>query len=622
VGGGSTTSCDPGQQRCLNPGEPFIQICNDDGQWAVEPCEDNGVCIGDRCLPDPNTCQQGQRDCAAPDQPIECHPGQGWVPLDACANDEVCQDGACVSRACAQAGATRSYLGCDYFATELPNSAMDPSGGTTPEAPVGVVIANPSTDHPVHLRAIGPDGQPAHLVASQLIHIPVIPGVQINERPRTVASEVRDAQGHVTAPNLAQANPVEIPPGGTATFLLPHIGQMPYDSGVRRTGFRFRTDGPVAAYQFGPYCCNYSFSNDASLLFPTTALGTSYRFLGVPSWVNPGDLSNTASPGAIAIVGTADATDVSITLPHGANIARDTTRRLRVNGNQVSATIGTGEVLLIQSGSPAGFGQAPPDLSGADISSTQPVAVFSTHMCSFYPWDQDACDHLEEQLFPTGTWGTTFSLVPPVRRNAGRESTEHIYWKIIAERPGTQVHLSLPYAQLDPQAPGYPGVPDCRSMLGQDGQTITLNGAGYCEFGTRAPVQIQGDGRLMVMGLISGQSSTGLNYPGAHAGDPSIYLVPPDLQYRDDYAFLAPDTYANVYLTVVADADTQLLLDGAPVPLMDAAGVPGGARVFKHVSITAGPHRVTGSKPFGILVFAFDDWVSYAFTGGLNLQKR
>jgi hypothetical protein len=40
------------------------------------------------------------------------------------------------------------------------------------------------------------------------------------------------------------------------------------------------------------------------------------------------------------------------------------------------------------------------------------------------------------------------------------------------------------------------------------------------------------------------------------------------------------------------------------------------------VTLSDGAHRIQGDQAFGILVLAFDDFVSYAFTGGLNLMKR
>ncbi len=331
------------------------------------------------------------------------------------------------------------------------------------------------------------------------------------------------------------------------------------------------------------------------------------------------------SPAGITVVAATDDTEVTIDLPANAAVRADRTNRMQTQGRRITARLAAQEVLQLNSADGQPFSPQP-DLSGARISANAPVAVFSTHMCTFYPELNAACDHLEEQLFPTGTWGQVFSLVPPVRRGQGGGGGlfgpgEKIYWKIIARDPGTRVTFSVPFDQLDPVEPGFGGVPNCRQMLANG--DLVLDGDAYCEFGTFSPVQISADGPLMVMGIISGQESTGVAQAfGAAAGDPAIFLVPPDHQYRNDYPFLAPDTYANDYLTVVATRETQVFLDEQPVNLADAIAVPGSERVYKHIEISDGPHRVTGDQPFGIMVFAFDDFVSYAFTGGLNLEKR
>ncbi|MCA9545956.1 MAG: IgGFc-binding protein, partial [Myxococcales bacterium] len=130
------------------------------------------------------------------------------------------------------------------------------------------------------------------------------------------------------------------------------------------------------------------------------------------------------------------------------------------------------------------------------------------------------------------------------------------------------------------------------------------------------------DEPLLVVGLLGGQDLVQADSPfGTRAGDPSLFLVPPDRQLRRDYAFLVPGTYALDFLTVVAAADTALALDGEPVDLAGAAPIPGTARVFLHLPLGDGGHRVTGDGPFAIRVTAFDDFVSYALTGGLDLRK-
>ena len=628
-GMGGDDGCQPGDQRCADEGQPFYERCTVDRVWAVEACDEGDLCFDGTCLPNPVGCERGERICLDGQQPAECQ-DDAWVPVEQCQGDQRCREGECSAVACAEAAAQRSYLGCDYLAVSLPNSALLAGDqGTTPNAPIGVVLANPDFGAPVHVTVRDPAGAIAGLVPQRNIPLPAIPEVQQRYQPQTVRSEVKDGGGMVVEQNIDRAELLEIPPGGIATLLLPQVAPADPDSGVRREAFRITTDRPVAAYQFSPYCCNYSFSNDASLLFPVSALGLDYRYLGVPSWNQPLAVG-AGSPAGIAIVGSVDGTEVTVNLREAGRLRPDNTGRLQINGRQVTARLDAQEVVFLQATNgdplmdldPMTFQMREPDLSGAQITATSPVAVFSTHMCTFYPQALSACDHVEEQLFPTGTWGNTFTLVPPVSRgNGGIGAAEYIYWKIIARDPGTRITLSAPYNSINPQPPGFAGVPDCRASL--QGNQIVLNGTDYCEFGTDSPVQITGDGPLMVMGIVSGQESTGIGQPfGAQAGDPAIFLVPPDRQYRQDYPFLTPATYAHDYLTVVADPGAQILLDDVPVNLADAIAVPGTDRVFKHIEITDGQHRVAGNRPFGILVFAFDDFVSYAFTGGLNLEKR
>mgnify|MGYP002630517347 CR=1 FL=1 len=613
--------CSAGQVRCVEEGQAFRQVCRDDRRWAVERCADDELCADGLCVPNPGDCVAGERGCLTADTPGICMGDAGWQAQESCGEGQICSQGFCTGLACAEAASNNSYLGCDYMAVDLPNAAFSPGVDSTPDAPIGVVVANPDFVETVSVTIDGPNGMPAQLVASRRIAVPADPEIQRHYQATTVHSEVRDADGMVVAMDLARADAVDVPPGGIATFLLPNGGGPSIASHAGREAYRVRTDRPVAAYQFSPYCCNYSFSNDASLLFPVTALGTDYRFLGVPTFA--GALGASHFPGSMVVVGTEDATQVDIALPRNGNITSDPAGRVRNQNGRVSVRLDAQEVLVLNTDSTGfNFGAPPNDLSGARLTSDKPVAVFSAHHCTNYPELLGACDHLQEQLFPTGTWGTTYVLVPPPER--GRDSQfELIYWKILARDAGTTVTLSGAWNEIGARGPGFSGVPDCGTMLGADRRSIVLQGEGFCEFGTREPLQIIADAPIMVMGIISGQQATGLPDPfSSHAGDPAIFLVPPDQQYRNDYVFLVPDTYFADYVTVTLDADTQLMLDGEPVALGDVLPIPGSTRVFKHIAVSDGPHRLQANRPFGILVVAFDDFVSYAFTGGLNLRKR
>ena len=610
--------CDPGRQRCVLDGDSALEVCNDRGEWGLDICPDGAPCYDGRCLPSPANCHAGERLCISDTVAGVCEPGVTWTPQPACAEGEVCANGDCLTQACALAALNRSYLGCDYWAVELPNISLLPLGGATPDAPIGVVVVNADEAEPVHVTVFGPNRDLAQLVATMRIQPPSGLG-QPSFQAETVSTEVRDHAGQVVQSNVGQADRLEIPPGGVATLLLPRVPQFDDSSSVAAIAFRVKTDRPIAAYQFNPLCCNYTYSNDASLLFPASALGTDYRFLGVPAWTSP--LEGSTVPTGIAIIATEDATDVTVSLPRGARVAPDRRRRVAQNNGVVNLTLQAHEVAILQS--EGGRFGAGPDFSGSVIAASAAVAVFSTHQCSFYPEAIGACDHLEEQLFPAGTLGRQYVLTPPVFRQARPQPSEVVYWKILSTSPNTHIRFSVPYAQLDALPPGFAGVPDCSDFLEPDGQTLVLGENGYCEFGTQMAVSLEADNLVEVMGIFVGQDATS-NFAmfGDHAGDPAIFLLPPDQQYRDDYAFLVPGTYENDWLTVIADADTVLTLDGRPVDLAGATGVPGTPRIYKHITLTDGGHRIHGDKPFGILVYAFDDYVSYAFTGGLNLEKR
>jgi hypothetical protein len=331
-------------------------------------------------------------------------------------------------------------------------------------------------------------------------------------------------------------------------------------------------------------------------------------------------------PANLAVVSAADNTRVRVELPAGAELRTDGAGRVMVQNNEATVTLNRFEVAHLITQTARYRGDRPPigpDLSGARVTADKPIGVFSGHLCTFYPQLLGACDHLEEQLFPTDTWGQDFVLIPPQQRSQRDNTAEAIYWKLIARDDNTRAELTVPFAEIAPLPPGFEGVPDCADFLDGD-RTITLGRGQHCEFGTKRAAQLIADGPMMVMGVITGQNSTGtFNAFNAHAGDPAIFLVPPRSQFRDEYAFLTPTTYFGDYLTIITSPQASVELDGQIIDLNDATDVPGSNLVYKHILLEVdGPHRLNSTFPTGILVYAYDDYVSYAFTGGLNLIKR
>jgi hypothetical protein len=603
--------CIPGERACT--GEREFRACTDDALWRMGRCADDELCLDGACRPDPAQCVAGSRTCNGPRSPGECVPGEGYRDLEPCPEGTVCiGDGRCVSPECATAEGERSYLGCDYFVHDLLNNAYDPA--STPDAPLGVVISN-ATDRQIHVTVTQADEALATLVGEVRVR-PSPFGEAL--RTVTVASAVLDADGMVVARGFEQADRLEVPIGGMAILLLPTHPQRAA-SYVAPHAWRIRTDQPVAAYQFGPYCCNYSASNDASLLLPVPALGDRYHFLGVPTWgfedfaEDATDRRIISFSGTLTVIGTAPNTQVEVTLPPGAEVRPSDDPRLVIEGNRATATIDAYEVLTLQS-QDARFVDdqiVGVDLSGAAIVANRSVAVFSGHVCSFYPQSQGACDHLEEQLIPDDTWGVRYLLTPGLNR---------AYWKLMAQRDDTRITFSQPFDALRPAPPGFLEVPDCAHFR-VDAQTIVLDAGQHCEFGTQEAVQISATQPVLAMGVLVGQEPAAEGFPN-RSGDPSIFIVPPVAQFRTAYTFLAPSTYFGDILLAQVPMDAELRLDGQPVDLGDAVVIAGSPYRYVRIPIEDGAHRVESDRPFGIVVYAYDDYVSYAFAGGLNLKRR
>ena len=642
--------CRAGETRCPEEGGAALEFCRSDQVWALRGCGAGEVCLAGGCIPDPSNCADGSRICLPTGTPALCNSGT-WQSLDECQNGNTCFEGTCLTRACASAAQRSSYQGCDYLAVDLPNSTLsteDPANSLTPDAPMGLVVAN-TTDQPVKVDVLGPEGAATPLVADRMVNVPDNVPFEVRQRfqAQRVSSQIRDANGMVVRDAIAMGSDIEVPPLGTAILLLPRKMGPLSASAIQRDAYRLKSNLPVVVYQFSPYCCKFSFSNDASLLLPVTALGTRYRYLGTPyfSFFAPPRSSNT--PATMAIVSPYENNDVTIDLPRGTSVAFDTAQRvvpgILCQGDQdcpagtgrsqpapglcsgqdslrnINLTLGAQEVLTLLVTSRAG---PESDMSSSVITSSKPVSVFSSHICTYYPEASGACDHLQEQILPVSTWGTSFQLVPPAERNPGFP-TDNV-WKFIGDEEVTRIRLSVPLRQLNPLRPGFAAVPYCQNYLAGD-DTIVLRRGEYCEFGTRTTVAAVADKPTMVMGIIVGQEAAGIltNF-GDHGGDPALFLVPPDRQYRRDYVFMTPDTYFSDYVTVITPPGNQIELDGQPVDLAGASAVAGqGSYSFLHIPLANdGAHTIRGELPFGIIVYAYDDFVSYAFTGGLNLSKR
>ena len=549
------------------------------------------TCDGDRAVPcdehssfTPRDCASEGFRCQAPFGCIVCTPGEGSCEGGAArlcnaqgtAFDEfvcdgvqgmVCEPDGCKG-ACSPATLGDGYVGCDYFPTVTPNPvfsgfhfavAVSNSGDT----PANVVVTR--ADQSV-TQSLVPPGE------LRMLQLPWVEELKGGDQ---------DA--------------CQRPPPVGATRLVPG------------GAYRLRSDRPVSVYQFNPLeyelspvpdACPLrsecpgspprnegclSFSNDASLLFPSNVLTGSYAVLAWPS--------TRAGQGFISVVGTQPGTQVTITgkgrLAPGAGISED-------GLGQVVLEPGDVLQLVAEASASQAFGS---DLSGTLISASAPVQVISGNSCGFVPEATTAaCDHLEQAMLPAETLGKDYLVTFPA---APASVSPHVV-RILAVVPNTS--LVFDHA--------LPGVGNDLRLSPADGPLELTQ--------VSDDFRVSSDQPLLIAHYLQGQSSV-----DSGAGDPSMSIAVPRAQYRDNYIFSVSRTYDFNFVNIVAPRDATVLLDGEALP--DSAFVAIGTtdyRVARYMLPSDREvFRMQGTHPFGIVVYGYGAFTSYMYPGGLDLKK-
>ena len=208
-------------------------------------------------------------------------------------------------------------------------------------------------------------------------------------------------------------------------------------------------------------------------------------------------------------------------------------------------------------------------------------------------------DHLEQQLYPVNTWGLHYHAVKAYPRGIERD-----LWRVMARLDGTVV-ITTP-----PQTTG----------------PVTLGAGEWFEVMSTEDFEINATRPVLVGQFLASEwdpidPERGVPMPGAAGtGDPAFILGVPLEQYRSDYVFLAPDQYEFDYITVIAPEGTTVTLDDEP--LADDAFAPfgSGSYVRAKLPVADGVHHLTATEPVGLFVYGYDEYVSYGYPAGLDLE--
>lgn len=553
-------------------------------QRAVNCERDELTCVAGlgcrTCVPDGTGCSENNEvyRCASD--------GDSYEVTEDCELGTVCNAAAqrCIDL-CAAAEAGRSYIGCDYWAVTTSNSQLDADrtalGNFVPRVfDFELAIANPEAIEALVTVHRGTREVKRLNVAPKAVQRVVLPWVEdLVGRGDPHTSQVFDGAYHVksTVPvTIHQHNPMDFS--------------------------RDVTDGRA-----------FSFTNDASLLLPTHVLTGNYMVMSraslafqVTSEVGTDSFS---IPGFVAIVGADDAdVTVEITSTAFTQASPDDSVPAMQPGETVSLLLGPGDVIQLTTQQPAQCTPDPKadptaggntlthcvpdpdyDLTGTTIRASGKVFVVGGHDCARVPFNMVACDHLEETMFPEEAWGTRVPIAVSATIEGERELPDVV--RVVSSHDDNHVTFQ-------------PAVHDA----------VTLQRGEHMEFVATRDFVVTGSEALMVAQFLVGQNYNDLN---ATTGDPAMSLGIPDEQWRNSYAFIAPDSYLDNFVNVIAPAGAPIKIDGDVIE--NWRPIEGTTLATARVSVRSGQHHMTGPALFGITVYGYAPYTSYMVPGGLDL---
>ena len=524
--------------------------------------------------------------------------------LQTCPNDQGCGPSFTCIPACDAAAGDKSAIGCDYWS--IP------------------------TDGYSHLAAFDPtagaDGSCFAAFVTNAWTVPIHPKLEWNGQQLDATPYAYVAKGggaNLTYVPIAQTGGA-IQPGQVGIVFVSQYGGLDDDAGVpwqdkilcppsvqvaftsqdiavHGTGLghavHLTTDYPAVVYDIFPFGGAASFISSATLLLPTDTWDKNY--VGVTAWPGYSLGPSLTLPSGIDVVAMQDKTTVKL-LPSVAVVAGGGVMGGPPN-QPMTVTLDRGQQLhLMQVG----------DLSGSPIQADHPVGVWADHYCMQIPGPQQpACDAAHQQVPPVKALGSRYAAVQYRPRTSGEEK---VPWRIMGMVKDTQLTYDPPVA----------------------GAPATLQVGQLVEFWTDAQfvVSSQDDQHPF---YLAAHMTGGTMAADGKTGDPETVNVVPPAQYLSSYAFFTDPTYGETNLVLVRDVAPDstykdVKLDCLSGPVAGWKAVGGSTLQFARVDLQHmhapvlacdnGAHQIKSDAPFGVTVWGFDDYVSYAYPAGASLR--
>ncbi len=580
--------CEWGTIECVGQ---TARICGPNGNWTEEECAE--ACqVGLGCVP----CIEGAPYCQ--DDWVAICQGDGSLVNDyQCPDTEVCILGSCVTK-CDPRVLEPSNVGCEFWAVDLDNEASDMMGsGDAAATQFGIGVANVN-DFPVVVEVYKNSGRVGDPMSETLVTSVTI-GPQDLVQIDLPQLEVDGCMGQHGTYVLGS---------GSGTFVSPHA-------------YRVLSNGPVVAYQFNPII--QQFSNDASILIPTQALGSRHYVMGYPT-ANPCEpimpMTSIPDHAAVTIIGVEDNTTVTVTTTHAimasagdSGLAIPQTAR----GEVLEFTVNRYDVVNLESMAPPGDTMAcmqlvdeqGGDFTGTYVESSRPVVVFSSNERALAGgeappppnWDGESCctEHFEQQMFPVQALGWDFVVSrSPVRSTGGYREWD--IYRVMATANNTTITTSL-----------------------ADFGSFTLNAGEFETFWANTGFVVESQGGAVMLG----QYLVSQGYTQGGNGDSTFTIFPPAEQHRLEYVFLILDSFEDNYMVLAKPENANILIDGQSLPefqtqcTLEPIGTLG---LVTYDQMTCrmepGVHTVVSEAPVGLTVYGYYNVGSYGYPGGADVK--
>jgi hypothetical protein len=542
--------------------------------------------------------------------------------LESCPPDLACAKGKCVP-ACEAMEETKGSVGCDYLVStpegngSLPSPCLAAFVANSWQKAVKISVSRGGITYDVtQFGRIPVAGRPATAwdpIPSSGLPVGKIAVLFLSSDPN--ANLFSEDGG---PPRNPPGKPMTCPiaPAVTGSTVVPGSGAWRDVSG-RGEAFDVRTDYPVTIHDILPYGGATTYLTGATLLYPTTAWGTSYFGIVPPrgDFVARGGIAG----GQFAqLVAAADGTTVTVSptvdLPGGVGVDR------AVRGTPRIYALNRGEFLQWQDTN---------EMSGTLISSDKPIAVIGGHGQAIYP----------PQGFPGTNGDSIHQAIPPISAFSNEYAVAEY-----APRPKDHHHEVIPYRIV--------GAADGTTLsydpggLGGGAGPATINSGQVVDFASTSSfvVRSQDLAHAFYVGqVMTGGDDTGCeNWNGQDSGtrgscyllgDPEFVNVIPAAQFLSRYAFFTDPTYATTNLVFVRAKGAGGFHD---VTLDCVGALTGWTKIgyddkyettnvdllrdsVRNGACDNGPHTASSEAPFGLTVWGLDMAVSYAYPAGGRL---